>query len=984
MSTSVSGSTTVNGLRGNTNMISGLVSGLDTESMIEGLVDSYNQKIIGFQQSVVQQEWKQSAYRGIINDLQAFSSKYISLTNQSSNLSSESFWNSAITTVAQGDNASAVSVSGTTSVPVSVDSVLQTATASQLISSQLSNYNDMNTVEADEVSMDTENNVGLMEGSMLIGYGGSSVTISFDANDVLDTKDGTITTAEAMANLINEKLKDVYINGEAANTKIVVKADGDEVSFTDASGGGNSAWLRSVSSSLKETLGSDISTSYDTSSEATSFTVGSWDTYAEVKTTSELISGKTLSVNYNGSNVNLTIPEDEGEGSYGDYDNYADYVTASLQDQLKDQFGGAVSVENLAAESGNLQLEFTISASTGGNTLTVSSSVGKYLGLGDSGSLSNAITTSDTLDRVFGDDYFSDTVAYVSGNTVEDYGLADGDSFVLASGACSYNTTTQGYTDAEGDTVVKMQNADGEDIWVKMNSDGELRVGKEIEINGVSVGAFDAESSIQDVITAINGSDAGVNVSFSTLTNNFVINSSDTGSHTEITIGGSLGKALFGDTEAEYVYGEYTTNLEVTDDTDLSEFELTIGEVTYKASDATTAGASTPNEIIDYLNKQMAKDGIDATLSLNEDGYLALSTKLETDPENDTAPAVSMTNGDNDFSYIENVDEPRGDDNLNYTQGQNALMVVTVNGEQMLLERSSNTFEIEGLKIVANKTFNDTNEDGDLIYDPESDDLSDIDLSEVPTDGAITFEQEKNFDDIIALVAEMISDYNEMMANVKAQFTEVPLTTTSGTSYLPLTDSDRADMSDSAIEAYEEKAKTGLLYGDTNMRNLYNSMSTLFSASGSFGIALNEMGISTTYGQSTTGDLIEFDEDAFREALENNFDTVVSAFTSNTALGGSADGVMKTIYNEIEKYASVTGADKGILVNAAGSELSATSLLTNTMQTKIDTFQKLIEAWEDKLSTKVDYYTSQFTKLEILMSEANSQSSALAGLGNGY
>ena len=35
----------------NTNIISGLASGMDTESMIEGMVQSYQQKIISLQQS---------------------------------------------------------------------------------------------------------------------------------------------------------------------------------------------------------------------------------------------------------------------------------------------------------------------------------------------------------------------------------------------------------------------------------------------------------------------------------------------------------------------------------------------------------------------------------------------------------------------------------------------------------------------------------------------------------------------------------------------------------------------------------------------------------------------------------------------------------------------------------------------------------------------------------------------------------------------
>ena len=43
-----------------------------------------------------------------------------------------------------------------------------------------------------------------------------------------------------------------------------------------------------------------------------------------------------------------------------------------------------------------------------------------------------------------------------------------------------------------------------------------------------------------------------------------------------------------------------------------------------------------------------------------------------------------------------------------------------------------------------------------------------------------------------------------------------------------------------------------------------------------------------------------------------------------------------------------------------------------------------IERWQDKISDRVDYYTNQFTQLELLINQMNSQSSALAGLMGGY
>ena len=82
----VSSSNTLSSLMNSANMISGLASGLDTESMIESLVQSYQTKINTLNQQVTKTEWKQDAYRSIISNLVGFNSKYTSYTS-STNLS---------------------------------------------------------------------------------------------------------------------------------------------------------------------------------------------------------------------------------------------------------------------------------------------------------------------------------------------------------------------------------------------------------------------------------------------------------------------------------------------------------------------------------------------------------------------------------------------------------------------------------------------------------------------------------------------------------------------------------------------------------------------------------------------------------------------------------------------------------------------------------------------------------------------------------
>ncbi|MEG2119786.1 MAG: flagellar cap protein FliD N-terminal domain-containing protein, partial [Pseudoflavonifractor sp.] len=87
-------------------------------------------KITGFQKSRTATEWKQEAYRSVIDKMVKFSQKYTSYSS-STNLFSPSFFNKAVSTVAAGTHAGKVSASGKSSSSVSVDSIRQLATAAQ-------------------------------------------------------------------------------------------------------------------------------------------------------------------------------------------------------------------------------------------------------------------------------------------------------------------------------------------------------------------------------------------------------------------------------------------------------------------------------------------------------------------------------------------------------------------------------------------------------------------------------------------------------------------------------------------------------------------------------------------------------------------------------------------------------------------------------------------------------------------------------------
>ena len=95
-----------------TNGVAGMVSGIDTESVVQSMLSNIQNKIDKQNQKKQQLEWKQEMYRSVITDINDFQSKYLNITS-SSCIRLESFYdtmktsssNTAAATVTAGSNA---------------------------------------------------------------------------------------------------------------------------------------------------------------------------------------------------------------------------------------------------------------------------------------------------------------------------------------------------------------------------------------------------------------------------------------------------------------------------------------------------------------------------------------------------------------------------------------------------------------------------------------------------------------------------------------------------------------------------------------------------------------------------------------------------------------------------------------------------------------------------------------------------------------
>ena len=311
-------------------------------------------------------------------------------------------------------------------------------------------------------------------------------------------------------------------------------------------------------------------------------------------------------------------------------------------------------------------------------------------------------------------------------------------------------------------------------------------------------------------------------------------------------------------------------------------------------------------------------------------------------------------------------------------KGQDAILSMSVNGQILEdITRSSNTFNMDGLSVNLKGTFNYAEADvtdesgkvitaaGTLVEDPE----------------AVTFTSTSDADKVVDAIRSMVEDYNAMVTEIKNAYSTLPAQKSSGAYYEPLTDKDMEGMSESAIAAYEEKAKQGLLFGDSDLSALYSRLLNAVSMTGSDGAALKAAGITTAYSNGLT--TLTLDETALRATLETDPDKVRDIFTKSTESGASTNGLMQALKTPLDLYGKTTGG-KGILVEKAGSPLASSTLYSNTIQTQLDALDQQIQKWQDKMSDQIDRYTAKFSALEQLVSEMNSQSSYFAGLMSGY
>lgn len=317
-----------------------------------------------------------------------------------------------------------------------------------------------------------------------------------------------------------------------------------------------------------------------------------------------------------------------------------------------------------------------------------------------------------------------------------------------------------------------------------------------------------------------------------------------------------------------------------------------------------------------------------------------------------------------------------GNERAGLEYGKNAIICVSYgNGVDVKMERASNTFDLEGLSVTVSGAF------GGKF---EKDATTGKEVWKANSAGGVTFTAKADVDGIVERVKGFFEDFNKLAGDVNKEITTRP-----DSSYGPLTDEQKKEMDETSIENWENRAKQGMLYGDSAMRDLSTDVQGIFlKLMNNVGFEeLKAMGItySDDYGDGGT---ISFDESKFRAAVEKDSEAVGNVFTGGGEVSkGLVDIMDETFTPYATRYSSKNGGGTGKgsygrLIEIAGSEKKPTTLLNNQLYRDIEDIQDLIERLQSQLKSEQDRYISQFTTMETLLNQMNTQSSYLSQLGS--
>ena len=910
--------------------ITGLTSGLDTESIISALVSSYNYKTNKYKKAQTKLSWKQDAWKSLNTKIYSLYSSVGSMKLSTAyNLKSTTVSDSTKATVKAGNNAP----TGTQQL-----NIIKVAQAGYLTGAQLSSKTTTSTTLAE------------------LGYTGGDAKINLTKGDGT-TKEITLTQGSTVGDVI-ASLKDagVSANFDETNHRIFIssKDTGKDNDFTLT--GGNTEGARALYQ-MGLAVGSDATNAtyksytqyYDADgNKLQQNVVDAIRTYQNAKTAYETASAQ---------NTNLT-------SAYG-------YATAysEMQDALKNS--GLTTDEQkklttLLGMSATQRVNSVMDASgnvyTKSTTLDDGSTIYEY-GSGNDKKYIQAITTAkDDHNNIYtknADGNYVDSgtgLVYKAtgekdsdGNTYYVYTASDGQEAKIAMKDETTNyyqadVAQKGYTEyTDNDGIVYRSNEKGN----YTGSDGktyklENNTFTEIDSDGNAVSNGRTATVTEDQKKEVKTTYSHGNTALSDTTRAADLLSRFREDHKD-TLTDDVVSKLTSNIEKVNVYESAEDSL---DDTDTYSKKNIISSIQQAYQ---SGGASAVTEVTNKYAEKITENQTAMTTAqkkMDDNSVLADLAAMDSTSSDYTTALAAFVNKVQDSQRI--LDQSSTLTNSGAKKIDGCDSEIKLNG--ITYTSSLNTYSINGLSITAMQATGDGDTNAITVT--------------TATDTQAIYDKIKSFlTQYNSLINEMTSLYNADTAK----------------GYEPLTDDEKSAMSDSEVEKWEEKIKSSLLRRDDSLESVMNLMTNAMSQPVTID---GKKYYLSSFGIKTLG---------FLNAPENQQNAYhIDGDEDDTATSGNEDKLMAMINSDPDTVVSFMQQLTTNLYDAIGTKMKSSTLSSiykvyndKEMASEYSDYTTTIKKWEQKLQDQEDAYYKKFSAMETALSKLQSQTSSLSNLFGG-
>ncbi len=475
----------------------------------------------------------------------------------------------------------------------------------------------------------------------------------------------------------------------------------------------------------------------------------------------------------------------------------------------------------------------------------------------------------------------------------------------------------------------------------------------EFTINGATIKA-DANDTLRSLISKINASDAGVTVSYSSVDDSFSIESKTSGAGITFEMSqqkGNLLSALFGAggsgsassgrlTVTETEEDDKPKTVTATADTTIEQLGLGSGSLQVGGRTVSFTNDTTLQQLTDSIKNALSDAGeTGAEVSYNEETGVFSITGV-------SAGDFSITADDEGGSAL--LKKLFGAGGLTFNtaevgrstveEGKNAQFTIKNGGSDIVMEKNTNTFELDGLSIQ-------------LLQ---------------KTDDEVTITTTRDTDQIYKGIESFVEAYNSLLDKLNGLVDE----DTEYKNYPPLTAEQKAEMTESEIKLWEEKSKTGLLRNDKIISELLGDMRTaLYQKPEGADFALYDIGISTGEWRQK-GKLVIEDPERLRALIESNSQEIYNLFNDKDS------GLAVQMNKLIDGAAKVSTGSPGSLVTLAGAK-SMSSDTQNTLSKQMQDIDAVLENLKRTYESEKTRYWKQFNAMEQMIANMNQQSNWL-------